>query len=185
MVWHQYSGLALCALVLFRIIWGFIGSSTARFGQFLKGPLSVIAYLRSSGSWRGLGHNPVGGWSVIILLFLLGNQIVTGLLAVDVDGIESGPLSYLVSFDQGRASAGIHEINFNVLLALAGIHIIAIFFYLLVRKRDLTTPMVTGMTNHADIQPPQSLAPAPLWRLGVAILISGFLTYATSRGFQF
>lgn len=185
MAWHQYSGLALCALLLFRLIWGVIGSNSARFTHFLKSPRSVVAYLTSSGPWRGLGHNPVGGWSVIILLLLLASQIVTGLFAVDVDGIESGPLSYMASFDQGRLSAGIHEINFNVLLALAGIHIIAIFFYLFVRKRNLIRAMVTGIAADSEVEPSQQLASAPLWRLGVAIVISGTLTYAIACGFQF
>lgn len=185
MALHQYSGLALCALLLFRLIWGFIGSNTARFRHFLKGPRSVIAYLTSSGPWRGLGHNPVGGWSAIILLFMLASQVTTGLFAVDVDGIESGPLSYIVSFDQGRLSSGIHEINFNILLALASVHVIAIFYYLFVRKRNLIRPMVTGIVSDSEIEPSQQLAPAPIWRLGVSILISGSLTYAIARGFQF
>jgi hypothetical protein len=70
-------------------------------------------------------------------------------------------------------------------LALAGIHTIAIFFYLFVRKRNLISPMVTGVDLDSDIKPSQPLAPAPLWRLVVAILLSGFLTYAIARGFQF
>ncbi len=185
MEWHQWSGLVLCALVMFRLIWGVVGGSTARFVKFLKGPRTVIAYLAGKERWQGTGHNPVGGWSVIALLVLLESQIVTGLFAVDVDGIESGPLSYLVDFDQGRVSSGIHHLNFNILLALAGIHVLAILFYLFVKKRNLIRPMVTGTITESGGQPALPLAPAPVWRLVAAILASGLFTYAVARGFQF
>jgi cytochrome b len=185
MEWHQRSGLMLCMLVVFRIVWGFIGGSTARFAQFLKGPATVIAYLKSSGPWRGLGHNPVGAWSAVLLILILVSQIVTGLFAVDVDGIESGPLSYMVDFDQGRLSASIHEINFNVILTLSALHIVAIFFYLRVRKRNLIGPMVSGAATGDHVESGLSLTPAPLWRLAIAVAISFLVTSAASKGFQF
>ena len=100
--WHRWSGYGLLGLVAFRIYWGFFGSSTARFRQFLRGPRTVIGYLR--GAWPPApGHNPLGALSVLALLALLATQIVLGLFAVDVDGIESGPLSLYVSFDAGRS----------------------------------------------------------------------------------
>ena len=185
MAWHMWSGLALCALVVFRLIWGFIGSSTARFGQFLKGPRATLAYLTSAEPWRGTGHNPIGGWSVVALLFLLENQIITGLFAVDIDGIESGPLSYLVDFDQGRVSSGIHEANFNVLLALSAVHIVAVAAYFFLKRRNLVRPMMTGITTDVTADPARALVPAPMWRLGVAVTLSGLFTYAIAHGFQF
>ena len=97
---HRYSGYSLLALVVFRVYWGFVGSSSARFNHFIKGPSSVFRYVRGP-SPESLGHNPLGALSVIALLVLLLTQVTLGLFAVDVDGLESGPLSHLVSFEAG------------------------------------------------------------------------------------
>jgi cytochrome b len=92
MDWHRYSGYGLLGLVVFRVYWGIAGASTARFRQFVRGPRVIASYLR--GRWETLpGHNPLGAISAVVLLALLLAQIVLGLFAVDVDGIESGPLS--------------------------------------------------------------------------------------------
>ncbi len=181
MEWHQRSGLMLCWLASFRLLWGFLGSSTARFGRFVKGPGAIVAYLRSGEPWQGLGHNPVGGWSALILILLIALQVTTGLFAVDVDGIESGPLSHLVDFDRGRQLAGLHHLSFDLLLILAGIHILAIGYYLLIRKQNLVAPMITGK----DAADGASLTAAPLWRLGISLFLSGLLTYVIANGFRF
>src|SRR5690242_6646079 len=99
--WHRWSGYGLLGLLVFRILWGFFGSSTARFAQFLRGPREIVAYVR--GRWSlAPGHNPLGALSVLTLLLLLLAQVTLGLFAVDIDGIESGPLSSHVSFGTGR-----------------------------------------------------------------------------------
>ena len=91
------------------------------------------------------GHNPLGALSVLVLLGLLLTQIVLGLFAVDVDGIESGPLSTYVSFDTGRVAAEWHEALFDVLLWLIGLHVAAVLFYLLYKKENLVGTMLHGM----------------------------------------
>jgi cytochrome b len=145
MDWHRQSGSVLLGLLVFRLIWGFIGGSTARFSSFVRSPSAVMAYLRTSpAARRATGHNPLGAYSVVVILLLLAVQIGTGLFAVDIDGLESGPLSYLVSFDAGRAAAEIHELSFRLLQVAAVLHVAAILFYLFVRKRNLIGPMVTG-----------------------------------------
>jgi cytochrome b len=149
MDWHRTFGLIALGLILFRLIWGLIGGSTARFASFLRSPGSVVSYLGSNGPRRA-GHNPLGGYSVIAMLLVIVLQVGTGLFAVDVDGIESGYLSHLVSFDQGRLASKIHETSFNVLLALIGLHILAILFYLVVRRRNLVRPMVTGTDRQVE-----------------------------------
>jgi cytochrome b len=181
MDWHQKSGLILCWLVLFRIMWGLIGGSTARFTQFLKGPKAVITYLRSSEPWQGLGHNPIGGWSSLILILLIALQISTGLFSVDVDGIESGPLSYFVDFDQGRVAAEVHHLSFNFLLLLASVHIIAILTYQFLKKQNLIKPMILGSDGGAG----EALIAAPLWRFLLTLIVTGAMTYAVSKGFRF
>lgn len=144
MDWHYKSGMMILNLVTFRIVWGLIGGSTARFAKFVKSPMAVVAYFRRpKGEPHAAGHNPLGGYSVVALLLLLVIQVGTGVFSVDVDGIESGPLSYLVSFDQGRFAAHVHHLSFTLLQVLVGLHLLAILYYR-IRGRKLIMPMVTG-----------------------------------------
>lgn len=144
MDWHYKSGMMILNLVAFRIVWGLIGGSTARFANFIKSPTVVLAYLRRpKDAPQEVGHNPLGGYSVVALLLLLAIQVGTGVFSVDIDGIESGPLSHLVSFDQGRAAAEVHEPSFTLLQVLVGLHVLAILYYR-IRGRKLIMPMVTG-----------------------------------------
>ncbi len=145
--WHRRSGYAIFGLVVFRFYWGFAGSSTARFSRFLRGPRAVLRYSRSllqrSGSAM-VGHNPIGGWSAVLMLLLLSLQIGLGLFAVDVDGIESGPLSDLVSFEKGRNMAEWHGKIMDALLVVIAVHIAAVLYYGLYKRENLIGPMLTG-----------------------------------------
>lgn len=180
--WHRWSGYGLFGLVIFRIYWGFFGSSTARFNQFIRGPRAVASYLR--GAWPVKpGHNPLGALSVLALLFLLAALIMFGLFAVDVDGIESGPLSLYVSFDAGRAAAEWHEEIFDVMLWLVGLHVAAIAWYRVVKRENLIAAMFHGTHSFAD--PPSPLQPAPAWRFIVGVGIAAVLTWAVTKAFQF
>jgi cytochrome b len=144
MDWHYRSGLTALILLVFRLLWGVVGSSTARFGNFLRAPSTVIAYLRRpKDSAHAPGHNPLGGYSVIAMLLALIVQVGTGLFSVDIDGLESGPLSYLVSFDQGRVAARVHHLSFTVIQVLVVLHVLAIAYYR-IRGRRLIMPMITG-----------------------------------------
>lgn len=180
--WHRWSGYTLLGLVLFRIYWGFAGGSTARFGQFLRGPRAIRDYLGGRGT-PVAGHNPLGALSVVALAGLVLLQIVLGLFAVDVDGLESGPLSLYVSFDTGRAMAEAHEVVFNVLMALVAVHVLAILYYLVVRRQNLARAMVTG--RRVFDAPVEPLRPASLLRLVIGIVLSVALTWAVTRAFQF
>ena len=189
MDWHRRSGYVVLALLVFRIYWGFFGSRTARFAQFLRGPAAVIAYARSlKGAAEGgktIGHNPMGGWSVALLLLALVGMVTAGLFAVDVDGLESGPLADYVSFDGGRAAAHFHGFVFNLLLALVALHIAAILFYRLRLKTDLVLPMVTGRgPAPAGADDQTGIVPVPLWRVLVGILLAGGAAWAISKGFR-
>jgi cytochrome b len=153
MDWHRYSGYALLGVLVFRIYWGIVGSSTARFSQFIKAPRTMVQYLRERPAMAG--HNPLGALSVIALLMLLVTQVGLGLFAVDIDGLESGPLSHLVSFDEGREYAKSHELVFNILLAFIVLHIAAVLFYLFVKRDNLIAPMITGTKKWAAANVPQ------------------------------
>ena len=187
MEWHQYSGIAICGLVTFRLLWGVVGTSTARFARFVKGPRAVWAYVHSkdASSEKTPGHSPLGGWSVIALLLMVCTQFISGLFAVDVDGIESGPLSYLIDFDQGRAAARVHGAAFNVLLALVAVHIAAILFYYFVKRRNLTKAMITGFQPAVQSIDFTAATLVSRWRLVAAVVVSALLAYSVANGFRF
>jgi cytochrome b len=166
--WHIWSGCAILTLLIFRLLWGFVGSSTARFANFVRGPGRVRDYLR--GRWTGIGHSPLGALSVLAMFVAVAVQAGLGLISQDEDGIYAGPLSRLVSSDTSDRARDIHELWFNVVLILIVLHIGAILFYRL-RGKHLTQPMVTG---RATIDPGvQPMRPGKWWValicLGVAI----------------
>jgi cytochrome b len=139
--WHIWSGCAILTLLIFRLLWGFVGSSTARFSNFVRGPRTVLAYLR--GSWRGIGHTPLGALSILALFGAVAIQVGLGLISEDEDGIYTGPLSGLVSINTSDTARDIHELWFDVVLALIILHVAAIIFYRW-RGKHLTKPMITG-----------------------------------------
>lgn len=148
---HLWSGMALLTLLLFRVAWGFCGSTTARFGNFLRTPPEVLRYLRHGGTkLLYAGHNPAGGLMVLAMIAVLLAQTVTGLFASD--GIRfHGPLALLVTEDQSLQITGLHETIFNVILLLIWCHVAAIGFYLLVKGENLIRPMFTGRKPFTDI----------------------------------
>jgi cytochrome b len=141
MVWHGRAGLAVVGLLAFRIAWGFVGSTYARFANFLHGPTTIRAYLQ--GEWDALGHNPLGALSVLALLTLLTVQAVTGLFAND-DISYQGYLYTLVGADISSQITGIHKIFEPLLILLVTLHLGAIGYYAKVKKDNLTIPMITG-----------------------------------------
>lgn len=152
MEWHMRSGIAILTLVLFRLLWGIFGSTTARFTQFVSSPVTALGYARSLVSGKAdryFGHNPLGGWMVVALLVLLLTQASTGLFSND-DIFTEGPLYHLVTKSTSDWLTGIHKTLFNVLLACAGLHIAAAFFYLIVKKDNLILPMMTGRKRASE-----------------------------------
>lgn len=176
--WHRWSGYVLLGVLVFRICWGFVGSSTARFAQFLRGPRAIVDYLR--GRWAlAPGHNPLGALSVLVLLLLLLAQIVLGLFAVDIDGIESGPLAVHVSFETGRICARWHHRVFTALEGFVALHVVAVAYYLLVKKDNLVGAMFSGKRGY-ESQPAEPVEFASWARIivvaAIAIAIAWFVT---------
>jgi len=170
---HLLLGQVALGLVLFRIFWGLIGSSTARFASFVRGPRAILAYLR--GGKAGIGHNPLGALSVLVLLFLLVNVIGLGLFASDEDGIQPGPLSHLIDFDSARILAERHEQVFWILVGFVALHVAAILFYLLGKRDNLVAPMITGGREARAGEVPMVAAPA--WRFLIAAGAASALTW--------
>lgn len=166
---HVTLGIVTTGLLLFRLIWGLIGSSTARFSNFLKGPRGVISYLNGSAG-HALGHNPLGGWSVALMLAVLTVQVALGLFSEDDDGLAWGPLSTWLDGDTAEWVTEWHQWLFNPILALIALHVAAVLYYAVVSRRNLVGPMITGSGSASDGVEPMGGAPA--WRLAVALAIA-------------
>ncbi|MCG5240138.1 cytochrome b/b6 domain-containing protein [Azospirillum doebereinerae] len=169
---HMLAGEAILSLVLFRLVWGVVGSQTARFADFVKGPRAILAYLGRKGTGGAaaegatLGHNPLGALMVVALLLALGIQAVSGLFTSD-DVLIDGPLVPLASSAVVGALGTLHRLLSDGILILTGLHVLAVFAYLLVRKDNLIRPMVTGRKTVATPVPaPRRASPA----LALAIL---------------
>jgi cytochrome b len=176
MNYHRYSGYALLGVLAFRLYWGVFGSTTARFAHFVKGPRSIWRYLRSRALKAAPGHNPLGALSVLALLGLLLGQVTLGLFCVDVDGLESGPLSHWVTFETGRACARLHRIGFDVLKALILLHIVAVLLYWVVKRDNLVRPMITGSKGWSHGPLPR-IEFAPRWHAVLGIALAALLVW--------
>lgn len=177
---HQKLGYATLALLLFRLFWGFAGGATARFRGFLRGPGVVINYLRGRYGKPVVGHNPLGGWSAIVLLGLLAAQVGLGLIAIDEEGIVAGPLADHVPFAISEAARDWHEQLFWVLLGFVGLHVTAVLAYLVFRRDNLIGPMLSGRKRLAEGARPPEFAPA--WRVVAGLAASGGIAWWISAG---
>ncbi len=179
MEWHMRAGYALLALLLFRMVWGFVGSRRSRFADFLVSPVAAWRYGRDflrgrAPAWDG--HNPLGGWMVLVMLVLLLAQTVSGLFATD-DISLAGPLNGTVSSALAGALTDFHGFNINLLLVLAGLHVAAVAAHRL-RGERLTAAMISGRKRGAADQPP-----APAWRaLVLAVLAAGIVWLVVTLG---
>lgn len=146
LVWHMRNGLAILVVVLFRLFWGVLGGSTARFSNFLRGPVAALSYVW--GTLRGrpphyLGHNPVGGWMVIALLLVVSAQAMTGLFTTD-DIMVDGPLALVADSDIVARASALHGWIFEILLWLIGLHVAANILYSLFGGDNLILAMLSG-----------------------------------------
>jgi len=147
MAWHVYSGYGVLVLVVFRILWGFAGSTHARFASFLVGPAAALRFasrLISRQAVPQVGYNPLGGWMVVALLISLALQATSGLFANDALGTE-GPLAALVPLEVSDRLSLFHRWNLKVVLVLAGVHVTASLYHWLAMKDDLIVAMFTGV----------------------------------------
>jgi cytochrome b len=151
MDWHMPLGITALMLLAFRLIWGFTGSRYARFANFVRSPKQTLAYLRSAHQNDPAGHNPLGAWSVLALLLVVGIQAFTGLFTTD-DILTQGPLNAFVSGQVANVMSSIHRFNETPLFILVGLHLVAITVYA-IRGKRLVPAMITGD------KPSDSLAP--------------------------
>jgi len=174
MGWHMRLGIMLLGLLVFRILWGLMGSSTARFSQFLRGPGKVIAYVSGRSEWKAddIGHNPAGGWSVVALLLAMLAQVSFGLFSGDPYDGATGPLNEKVGVMTADTLTELHETFFYALLALVCLHLLAVIYYSVVKKERIVPPMVTGKRTAPEGV--AGMVAAPAWR----VLVSAAIAFA-------
>jgi cytochrome b len=198
MDYHMISGYCILSLVLFRILWGLFGGYYARFTTFVKGPGTIIRYLKNLGTntlntktlntntlnsntlnsntLPYAGHNPLGALSIVSILLVLFTQAMTGMFAND-DIMLEGPLVHLVSYDTSRMLTGIHKTNKWIIGALVLIHLLAILFYQFYKKDRLIIPMISGRKLLSE---PAAMKDSLLRELmlgGIALAISASTVY--------
>jgi cytochrome b len=157
MFWHVWTGYAVLALMLFRLLWGFFGSETARFSRFLASPLAVARYLGHAlrrEPDHQVGHNPAGGWMVLLLLALLLAEALTGLF-VNNDVADVGPFTAISPAWVDNLITDLHEIFWQALLAAVALHVAAVAIYWTVKRQNLLLPMISGRkVLPAEVPPP-------------------------------
>lgn len=151
MDWHQVLAYSLMIFIIFRLIWGVIGSDTSRFSHFIKHPKTVLDYMKQTkhrGVTSSVGHNPLGGYMVITLILLVSTQLISGLFTTD-EVFTEGPLYPFVSSDTGSLMTWIHRKVFYVMLGLASIHVLAVIYHS-IKGDSVIAPMITGYKQVSD-----------------------------------
>lgn len=176
---HMKAGMLVLSLILFRIIWGLIGSSSARFTSFIS-PIGAVKHALSLFKREPeyhAGHNPLGGLMVVALLIVLAMQAGAGLFSSDLV-LTEGPLFNLVDEETSEEMTDYHHLGFNILLFLTGIHVAAILFYRFFKRTNLIKPMITGKTEWPENQ----VEPKLIFRSPIKALILLLLSLATVFG---
>ena len=175
--WHKRLGLLLFGLLVFRVLWGFLGTRTARFSDFVKGPRAVFAYLRD-GTRATVGHSPLAALSVLALLGAMAVQVGLGLFAGDPFDGATGPLNALVGVMTAGWITDTHKWFYWVVLGLVGLHLAAIAFYTWVKRESLVRPMVTGERRGGG----EGTGTVPLVSLLASIVVAVGLTVWVATG---
>jgi cytochrome b len=184
MDWHARLGYAVLALLLFRIVWGFVGGRWSRFRAFAFSPRDIFEHLRGNGvPDRLVGHNPLGAASIFAMLLFLLMQVGTGLVADDEIAF-TGPLNRFVESAQGLAATSYHKrVGQWVLAALIVLHVAAVVFYLFRKKDNLVRPMIVGDKELPSTTPPsRDDLPIRLGALAVLGVCAGVVALIVQPG---
>ncbi|TXL74015.1 cytochrome B [Vineibacter terrae] len=168
--WHFWSGYAILTLLIFRVLWGVVGSTTSRFSHFVRGPLAGLSHIRDllgAGAAREVGHNAVGGWMVIMLILALLVQVGSGLFTTDDIAVD-GPLVAIAGESWVKSMTSLHKRWIVLLYVLVGLHVLAAVLYLVVKKQNLIAAMITGRKRRDDVAPLG--APVPKVRFASNVL---------------
>lgn len=184
MIWHFRCGFAIATLLLFRLVWGFVGGRWSRFAAFIYSPATVLRYLRGQGRpEHAVGHNPLGAASVFAMLAVLIAQVSTGVISDD-EIAAVGPFAKFVSNATVSLATGYHKgYGKSLLLALVVLHLAAILYYFLAGRENLVKPMLDGDKPIANTQLPSR--DDMVTRLAAAVVFSACATlvaWAVSLG---
>ncbi|MGQ8363989.1 cytochrome b/b6 domain-containing protein [Glaciecola sp. 1036] len=176
MQWHFYIGYFTIGLIVFRLLWGFVGHTHSRFSQFIVGPGRVVNYVKGQDSQHYLTHNPLGALSVIAILAIVATQAISGLF-IDDDIFFQGPWYAAVDKDTVSLANTIHHTFYKVIIGLAILHIIAIGFYQRVKKQAIVQSMIHGKkpTQKAHAYP--TFSRSLVWRFLIVVAISAAIVY--------
>ncbi len=187
MQWHERIGYFVLGLILFRILWGVVGSRHARFSNFVRGPKTIFGYMKAftkKDAPHYLGHNPMGALSVVAILLVVGFQAVSGLFADD-DIMLRGPYAAAVGTDWSSLITKLHKWNSDLILILIGLHVAAILYYVLVKKDALIKPMFTGekpnIGGQFEANTPE--ISRPYWVLMIVLLFVATVVYLVTNRF--
>jgi cytochrome b len=145
MVWHFRLGYAVLTLVLFRLAWGFAGGHWSRWSSLPLHPRHVLAYVQSRSTDRTqAGHNPLGSWSILAMLFFLFFQVSTGLISDD-EIANAGPLTALVSGSWVSWASAWHK-NWGklIIISLVLLHLLALLWHRFKKHPPLLPAMLHG-----------------------------------------
>ncbi len=180
--WHIWNGYGILVLLVFRLLWGVFGSSTARFASWVTWPWTALRYgvdLVRGRARPYLSHNPLGGWMIIVLLLVVGSQGIAGLFTVDNNGMYGGPFANLDFGDPTpvqKAFSRYHHQAFNFLLGFAALHIAVNLFYQFVKKDPVVAAMITGR------KPVEPFADQAEMQAGKALWLRAVLCLAAAAG---
>ncbi|MGH8216972.1 MAG: cytochrome b/b6 domain-containing protein [Steroidobacteraceae bacterium] len=180
MQWHIRLGEWMMGLIIFRIVWGLIGPRHARFTSFLKGPSTMARYAKGlAGRGEGVasvGHNPLGGLMVIIMLLLVAFQVSTGLFATD-DIFYTGPFNPTVSNSTAEFLTSLHHINFNLIWAAIALHIGAITYYAFIKRQNLVPAMLHGWKPAEAVPAEEAITGSELWKALIVMIVAAAIVY--------
>lgn len=174
---HMWTGYFIIGLLVFRICWGIWGTRHSRFIHFVPGPKAVFSYIKqifNKNSTESVGHNPLGSLMVLLMILVIGLQAFTGLFTEGE--IWSGPYASALDSELVKKLDSLHHSNFDYVLVLTGLHIVAVFFYLLIKKQNLILPMIFGRKEARIVPEGQEIKNSRLWIALLTVLaVAGFV----------
>jgi len=168
---HMQLGYFALGLIMFRVIWGFVGTKHARFVSFIPKPKQLLAYLKSlkqSRASASVGHNPLGSLMVVLMIILISLQAISGLFIND-DVFSAGPYNAVVSKEVEQIMAFLHHHLFDYMIIAIAIHLFAIYYYVRIKKESLIVPMITGKKSSMHIDDSDVIKHSKIWLAAVII----------------
>lgn len=171
---HFLSGYTILILVVWRLIWGFVGSETARFAKFVGSPKAAVTHLLSmlrGEPYKTVGHSPLAGYSVLLMLILLLAQATMGLFASD-GMIFSGPLTRAVDSSMRSDLTSWHRLLGVTLIWVVALHVLVVLCYAFLKRVNLVWPMISGNAQSQGLRAPTI---KPMWQGLIAFVAAGGL----------